>query len=80
MTLDLPSLQVTPLAALAFLPGVHNASAADGFDVVVLGGLGGIQDGNLTSFRKELTVCRADQHPPSRERRVPVVTGQKEVV
>ena len=38
------------LAALAFLPGVHNASAADGFDLVVLGGLGGIQDGNLSSF------------------------------
>ena len=30
--------------------------------------------------REELAVCRADQHPPSRERRVAVVAGQKEVV
>jgi 3',5'-cyclic-nucleotide phosphodiesterase len=43
-----PSLAL--LAALAFLPELPKASAADGFDVVVLGGLGGIQDGNLSSF------------------------------
>ena len=31
-------------------PDLPKANAADGFDVVVLGGLGGIQDGNLSSF------------------------------
>ena len=31
-------------------PDLPKANAADGFDVVVLGGLGGVQDGNLSSF------------------------------
>jgi 3',5'-cyclic-nucleotide phosphodiesterase len=35
--------------SLALLAGAHGASAADGFDLVVLGALGGIQDGNLTA-------------------------------
>jgi 3',5'-cyclic-nucleotide phosphodiesterase len=43
-------LSLALLAALAFLPNVHKASAADGFDLVVLGGLGGIHDGNLSAF------------------------------
>src|SRR5688572_25308563 len=43
-------LPVALLAVLAFLPGVPKANAADGFDLVVLGGLGGIQDGNLSAF------------------------------
>lgn len=40
------------LAALAFalLPGGERAQAADGFDLVVLGALGGIQDGNLSAM------------------------------
>ncbi len=38
------------LAVLSFLPAATKAIAADGFDLVVLGGLGGIQDGNLTAF------------------------------
>ncbi len=41
---------VAVLALWAILPGAGKAIAADGFDVVVLGGLGGIQDGNLTAF------------------------------
>jgi 3',5'-cyclic-nucleotide phosphodiesterase len=43
-------LAVMVLAGLAFLSVIPRATAAEGFDVVVLGGLGGIQDGNLTSF------------------------------
>ena len=43
-------LAVAAFAVLAILPGATKAIAADGFDLVVLGGLGGIQDGNLTSF------------------------------
>ena len=31
------------------LPGTHRARAADGFDLVVLGALGGIEDGNLSA-------------------------------
>jgi 3',5'-cyclic-nucleotide phosphodiesterase len=42
-------LAVAVLAAWAFLPGAHQAIAADGFDLVVLGALGGIQDGNLSA-------------------------------
>jgi 3',5'-cyclic-nucleotide phosphodiesterase len=42
-------LAVAVLAAWAFLPGAHRAIAADGFDLVVLGALGGIQDGNLSA-------------------------------
>ena len=37
------------IAVAAFLPGVPEAIAADGFDLVVLGALGGIQDGNLSA-------------------------------
>src|SRR5438445_7385566 len=43
-------LAVAAFAALAFPPAATRAIAADGFDLVVLGGLGGIEDGNLTSF------------------------------
>ena len=35
--------------ALALLSGAERAQAADGFDLVVLGALGGIQDGNLSA-------------------------------
>ena len=41
---------VAPLALLAWLPDPPKAIAADGFDVVALGALGGIQDGNLSAF------------------------------
>src|SRR5258708_9182644 len=40
------SLAVAVLAVSAFLPGAQQAIAADGFDLVVLGALGGIEDGN----------------------------------
>src|SRR5882757_8394769 len=43
------SLAVAVLAAAALLPGTHRARAADGFDLVVLGALGGIEDGNLSA-------------------------------
>ena len=43
-------LAAAALAVAAFLPGPRPASAADGFDVVVLGALGGIEDGNLTAY------------------------------
>lgn len=43
-------LAVAAFAVLALLTGATKAIAADGFDLVVLSGLGGIQDGNLTSF------------------------------
>jgi 3',5'-cyclic-nucleotide phosphodiesterase len=36
--------------AVALLPGAPKAIAAEGFDVVALGALGGIQDGNLSAF------------------------------
>src|SRR5262245_27160969 len=36
--------------ALAFLPAMPRAIAGDGFDLVVLGALGGIQDGNLSAL------------------------------
>ena len=36
--------------ALASLLPVQTAQAADGFDIVVLGALGGIQDGNLSAY------------------------------
>src|ERR1700682_5506608 len=42
-------LAVAVLAVLAFLPVAHQAIAADGFDLVVLGALGGIEDGNLSA-------------------------------
>lgn len=42
-------LAVAVLAVAASLPGWQEAAAADGFDLVVLGGLGGIQDGNLSA-------------------------------
>jgi 3',5'-cyclic-nucleotide phosphodiesterase len=42
-------LAVAVLALAALLPGAHRAIAADGFDLVVLGSLGGIQDGNLSA-------------------------------
>jgi 3',5'-cyclic-nucleotide phosphodiesterase len=42
-------LAVAVLVGLAVLPGAHRAIAADGFDLVVLGALGGIQDGNLSA-------------------------------
>jgi 3',5'-cyclic-nucleotide phosphodiesterase len=43
------SLAVAVLAAAALLPSAHRARAADGFDLVVLGALGGIEDGNLSA-------------------------------
>ena len=42
-------LAVAVLAVSALLPGAPRAIAADGFDLVVLGALGGIQDGNLSA-------------------------------
>jgi 3',5'-cyclic-nucleotide phosphodiesterase len=42
-------LAVAVLTTLALLPGAHQAIAADGFDLVVLGALGGIEDGNLSA-------------------------------
>jgi len=42
-------LAVAAVAVAAFLPGAPPAVAADGFDLVVLGALGGIQDGNLSA-------------------------------
>ena len=38
------------LAAAAILPVAPSARAAAGFDIVVLGALGGIQDGNLSAM------------------------------
>ena len=43
-------LAVAVLAVSALLPGAPRAIAADGFDLVVLGALGGIQDGNLSAY------------------------------
>ena len=43
-----PAIAVAALA-LALLPATQQAQAADGFDLVVLGALGGIQDGNLSA-------------------------------
>ena len=43
-------LAAAALVAAAVLPGAPIASAADGFDLVVLGALGGIQDGNLSAM------------------------------
>jgi 3',5'-cyclic-nucleotide phosphodiesterase len=42
-------LAAAVLTTLALLPGAHRAIAADGFDLVVLGALGGIEDGNLSA-------------------------------
>ena len=42
-------LAVAAVAVAALLPGAPPAVAADGFDLVVLGALGGIQDGNLSA-------------------------------
>jgi 3',5'-cyclic-nucleotide phosphodiesterase len=42
-------LAAAVLTMLALLPGAHQAIAADGFDLVVLGALGGIEDGNLSA-------------------------------
>ena len=43
------SLAVAVLAMAAFQPAARQAIAADGFDLVVLGALGGIEDGNLSA-------------------------------
>src|SRR6516164_7497472 len=43
-------LAVAALAVAAILPGARPVSAADGFDVVALGALGGIEDGNLSAW------------------------------
>src|SRR5262245_2242983 len=43
-------LAAVALAAALFLPPAAPAVAADGFDLVVLGALGGIQDGNLSAM------------------------------
>ena len=43
------SLAVAILAMAAFQPAARQAIAADGFDLVVLGALGGIEDGNLSA-------------------------------
>jgi 3',5'-cyclic-nucleotide phosphodiesterase len=42
-------LAVTALAVATFLPASPKAIAGDGFELVVLGALGGIQDGNLSA-------------------------------
>lgn len=42
-------LAVAALVVAACLPAAHRASAADGFDLVVLGARGGMQDGNLSA-------------------------------
>ena len=42
-------LAAAVLTLLALLPGAHRAIAADGFDLVVLGALGGVEDGNLSA-------------------------------
>ncbi len=44
------SLAAAALAVAAFLPGARPAIAADGFDLVALGALGGIEDGNLSAW------------------------------
>ena len=44
------SLAAAALAVAAFLPGAPPAIAADGFDLVALGALGGIEDGNLSAW------------------------------
>jgi 3',5'-cyclic-nucleotide phosphodiesterase len=43
------SLALGILAASALFASAHQALAADGFDLVVLGALGGIEDGNLSA-------------------------------
>ena len=43
------SLALGVLAASALFASAHQALAADGFDLVVLGALGGIEDGNLSA-------------------------------
>src|SRR5262245_37364782 len=43
-------LAAAALLAAAVLPGAPTARAADGFDLVVLGARGGIQDGNLSAM------------------------------
>ena len=42
-------LAAAAIAVAALLPGVPKAIAGEGFDLVVLGALGGIQDGNLSA-------------------------------
>ena len=42
-------LAAAAIVVAALLPGVPKAKAAEGFDLVVLGALGGIQDGNLSA-------------------------------
>src|SRR5262245_40517977 len=42
-------LAVVAIAMAAVVPDAPKAIAADGFDLVVLGALGGIQDGNLSA-------------------------------
>lgn len=42
-------LAAAAIAVAALLSGAPGATAADGFDLVVLGALGGIQDGNLSA-------------------------------
>src|SRR5262245_52400555 len=44
------SFAVAALAVAMSLSGARSASAADGFDVVALGALGGIEDGNLSAW------------------------------
>ncbi|CAN5901145.1 3',5'-cyclic-nucleotide phosphodiesterase [soil metagenome] len=43
-------LALVSIAAVSMLSPPSRAFAADGFDLVVLGGLGGIQDGNLSAY------------------------------
>src|SRR5207253_275155 len=44
------SLLIAAVAMATILPDAGNAGAADGFDIVSLGALGGIQDGNLSAY------------------------------
>src|SRR5215468_9940862 len=59
-------LAVAAVAVAALLPGAPPAVAADGFDLVVLGALGGIQDGNL---------CATLVHPHGDDRAVTCDVG-----
>jgi 3',5'-cyclic-nucleotide phosphodiesterase len=44
------SLLLAAAVALAVLPAAQPGHAADGFEIVALGALGGIEDGNLSAF------------------------------
>jgi len=45
-----PAFLLAVAVTAALLPFGHEGFAADGFDIVSLGALGGIQDGNLSAY------------------------------